>query len=53
LLPDVPVIRHAVSIDERRAFFRQNLVHESAAADQNVKQVWFTGVHSDVGGGYP
>src|SRR5260370_16895749 len=34
-LPDVPVIRHAVSIDERRAFFRQNLVHEPAAANQN------------------
>src|SRR5260370_26208790 len=51
-LPDVPVIRHAVSIDERRAFFRQNLVHEPAAANQNVKQVWFAGVHSDVGGSY-
>ena len=51
-LPDVPVIRHAVSIDERRAFFRQNLVHEPAPANQNVKQVWFAGVHSDVGGSY-
>jgi len=51
-LPDVPVVRHAVSIDERRAFFRQNLVHEPAPANQNVKQVWFAGVHSDVGGSY-
>jgi uncharacterized protein (DUF2235 family) len=51
-LPGVPVIRHAVSIDERRAFFRQNLVHEPAPANQNVKQVWFAGVHSDVGGSY-
>jgi uncharacterized protein (DUF2235 family) len=51
-LPDVPVVRHAVSIDERRAFFRQNLVHEPAPANQNVKQVWFAGVHSDVGGCY-
>ena len=51
-LPDVPVVRHAVSIDERRAFFRQNLIHEPAAANQNVKQVWFAGVHSDVGGSY-
>jgi uncharacterized protein (DUF2235 family) len=25
--PSVDVIRHAVSIDERRAFFRQNLFH--------------------------
>ena len=41
--------RHAVSIDERRCFFRQNLW----AAGPNIKQVWFAGVHSDVGGGYP
>lgn len=51
-LPEVPVLRHAISIDERRAFFRQNLIHEPAPANQNVKQVWFAGVHSDVGGSY-
>jgi len=27
-LPGISVLRHAVSIDERRAFFRQNLIHE-------------------------
>jgi uncharacterized protein (DUF2235 family) len=52
-LPDVAVLRHAVSIDERRAFFRQNLIHEPAAGNQDLKQVWFGGVHSDVGGSYP
>jgi uncharacterized protein (DUF2235 family) len=52
-LPDVPILRHAVSIDERRAFFRQNLIREPVAANQNLKQVWFAGVHSDVGGSYP
>src|SRR5712692_840860 len=51
-LPDVSVLRHAVSIDERRAFFRQNLIHEPVPASQNLKQVWFAGVHSDVGGSY-
>jgi len=51
-LYDIPIVRHAVSIDERRAFFRENLVHEPATANQNVKQVWFAGVHSDVGGSY-
>ena len=51
-LPDVSIVRHAISIDERRAFFRQNLVHEPASANQNLKQVWFAGVHSDVGGSY-
>jgi uncharacterized protein (DUF2235 family) len=51
-LPDISILRHAVSIDERRAFFRQNLIHEPTPANQNLKQVWFAGVHSDVGGSY-
>jgi uncharacterized protein (DUF2235 family) len=52
--PDVPIVRHAVSVDERRAFFRQNLIHPPPLpADQDLKQVWFAGVHSDVGGSYP
>ena len=49
-LEGVSEVRHAVSIDERRAFFRQNLVDEDPG---RVKQVWFAGVHSDVGGSYP
>ncbi|HET7229134.1 MAG TPA: DUF2235 domain-containing protein [Longimicrobium sp.] len=49
--PDVRIVRHAVSIDERRAQFRSNLWHR--AVGQDVRQVWFAGVHSDVGGGYP
>jgi uncharacterized protein (DUF2235 family) len=48
---DIHYVRHAISIDERRAFFRQNLWGKPAQ-DQDVKQVWFAGVHSDVGGGY-
>src|SRR5215469_8264511 len=52
-LPNVAVLRHAVSIDERRAFFRQNLIHEPTAKNQDLKQVWFVGAHSDVGGSYP
>ncbi|MGH9495718.1 MAG: di-heme-cytochrome C peroxidase [Candidatus Sulfotelmatobacter sp.] len=51
-LPDLSIVRHAVSIDERRAFFRQNLVHEPLGEHQDLKQVWFAGVHSDVGGSY-
>ncbi|HTH54769.1 MAG TPA: DUF2235 domain-containing protein [Cyclobacteriaceae bacterium] len=45
-------IRHAISIDERRTFFRQNLFG-AYHADGTVKQVWFVGVHADVGGSYP
>jgi uncharacterized protein (DUF2235 family) len=49
--PDISVVRHAVSIDERRAMFRQNL-WSNPTAGQDVQQVWFAGTHSDVGGGY-
>lgn len=52
--PDIPIARHAVSIDERRAFFRQNLIHALGTSErQDFKQLWFAGVHSDVGGSYP
>ncbi|MBK5552899.1 DUF2235 domain-containing protein [Pseudomonas sp. TH03] len=49
--PGVRTIRHAVSIDERRCFYRQNLWNAAKAAD--LRQVWFAGVHCDIGGGYP
>lgn len=44
--------RQALSIDERRCFFQDNLWGDSLPG-QDVKQVWFAGVHSDVGGSYP
>jgi len=50
--PDMANGRHAVSIDERRCYFRNNLWGPQLPA-QNIKQVWFAGVHSDVGGSYP
>jgi uncharacterized protein (DUF2235 family) len=50
--PSVRVIRHAVSLDERRAFFRQNRMYP-VDTGQDLKEVWFPGVHADVGGGYP
>lgn len=50
--PSVEIVRHAVSIDERRCFFRQHLWHPHANAKTDCKEVWFAGVHSDVGGGY-
>ena len=50
---DLHVVRHAVSIDERRAFFRQNSFGDPHDATQDIKEVWFAGVHSDVGGSYP
>jgi uncharacterized protein (DUF2235 family) len=50
--PSVRTVRHAVSIDEQRKFFRTNL-WSTSSAETDVKQVWFAGVHADVGGGYP
>ena len=49
--PGVHTIRHAISLDERRCFFRQNQV--KPADGQDVIERWFPGVHSDIGGGYP
>jgi uncharacterized protein (DUF2235 family) len=55
--PDIAVGCHAISIDERRAFFRSHRWMPSSALSthgpRDLKQVWFPGVHCDVGGGYP
>jgi uncharacterized protein (DUF2235 family) len=55
--PSVRTIRHAVAIDERRWFFRQNLFAAGnpprRGAKRDLKELWFPGVHADVGGGYP
>lgn len=62
--PYVEVFRHALALDERRRMFRPNMWKEpqeykpnpfspQPAGDQDIRQVWFAGVHSDVGGGYP
>ncbi len=55
--PDIVIGRHAISIDEHRAFFRSNLWRPGTKPNQphgprDLKQVWFPGVHCDVGGGY-
>ncbi|NDY43088.1 DUF2235 domain-containing protein [Dissulfurirhabdus thermomarina] len=43
---------HALAIDERRSDFRPTLWRVTPGARHRVEQVWFTGVHCDVGGGY-
>jgi uncharacterized protein (DUF2235 family) len=44
---------HAIAIDERRRPFRPTLwVKKDDAKKQTLEQVWFTGAHCDVGGGY-
>jgi uncharacterized protein (DUF2235 family) len=52
----VDMVRHAVSLDEKRAAFRSNVFKADATLLANgrprVMNVWFPGVHSDIGGGY-
>jgi uncharacterized protein (DUF2235 family) len=44
----------ALAIDEKRRPFEPTLWQQQAdAGEQRLEQVWFAGVHSDVGGGYP
>ena len=50
---DIAYGYHAVSVDERRKKFPVSLWNEAAKSDrQTIEQVWFPGVHSDVGGSY-
>ncbi len=43
---------HALSIDDDRRTFHPTLWDRGVARHQLMKQVWFCGAHSDVGGGY-
>ncbi len=52
LHPDVQTAYHALATDERRCEFPATLWNNPAAG-QTLEQVWFCGVHSDVGGSYP
>ncbi|MEP6869101.1 MAG: DUF2235 domain-containing protein [Novosphingobium sp.] len=48
---EIAVFRHAIAIDERRAFFRTNLFQPKSGQDS--VELWFPGDHCDVGGGHP
>lgn len=45
--------RHALAIDDERLTFHPTLWDTKVNQDQSIKQVWFCGMHTDVGGGYP
>lgn len=65
--PSVRAVRHAIAIDERRTMYRSEPwtpdqpfwgspfppPKDRPVVPQDVKEVWFTGVHGDVGGGSP
>lgn len=44
---------HALALDEERGPFTPTLWTGRPSGQQRVEQVWFSGVHCDVGGGYP
>lgn len=48
---NVGAIFHALAIDDERETFTPLLV-EGAPNNCDLRQVWFAGMHSDVGGGY-
>ena len=51
LNPEIAFAYHALAIDERRRDFRPCLWDErNVQPEQTMEQVWFAGVHSDVGG---
>ena len=52
LSPQIKHAYHALAIDEKRGPFKPALWTGSINSDQTVEQVWFSGVHSDIGGGY-
>jgi len=49
----VLAVRQALAIDEKRSFFKDMRWGDKYRDKQDIKEVWFAGVHSDVGGGYP
>lgn len=62
--PGVEIFRQAIALDERRRMFRldkwtepqtfkTNPFNDKNWKAQDSKQVWFAGVHADIGGGYP
>ncbi|MEC5218223.1 uncharacterized protein (DUF2235 family) [Actimicrobium sp. GrIS 1.19] len=60
LSPQVERACHALSLDDQRQTFHPILFDESderssddGLIQKRISQVWFAGVHSNVGGGYP
>ncbi|MGA7994962.1 MAG: DUF2235 domain-containing protein [Bradyrhizobium sp.] len=63
--PSVRIFRQAIAIDERRRMFRlqpweqpqifmkNRFSKTNNEEPQDILQVWFAGVHADIGGGYP
>ena len=53
LPPNVIEAYHALAIDDERQTFHPTLWNEEGEPPGKIEQVWFSGAHSNVGGGYP
>src|SRR5690606_471741 len=62
LSPKVQMARHALALDDERDTFQpllwdevneRQLIQRGEVSPTRLRQVWFAGMHSDVGGGYP
>jgi uncharacterized protein (DUF2235 family) len=54
-IENVEIARHALALDERRRPYQEYRFGENVAgaADGRHREMWFAGVHSDVGGQFP
>jgi len=48
---NILIARHALAIDELRSDFEPTIWHDRE--HMSLQQVWFSGVHSNIGGSYP
>ena len=52
LHPHIDRAVHIVSLDEDRVAFEPTLINRDEVNQKRITEVWFPGVHSDIGGGY-
>ena len=52
LNPRIEKAVHLLAIDEDRVTFTPTLMNKDAERPERILEVWFPGVHGDVGGGY-
>jgi len=52
LNPRISRAVHIVSLDENRIAFEPTLINRDDANPNRISEIWFPGVHSDIGGGY-
>ena len=55
--PIVQSVRHALALDDERLTFHpirfDQRLRDDGSTGPETKEIWFAGMHSDVGGGYP